>query len=154
MTNRPGVIRTSAGTVAASAVVLVIVLIIGAMWVFGVGMFRRETADFRGGTRATEQIHANGQYRIAAYDRFFAECSQVQALGDQMANLQAELDATTDQLRRQDLATSMTALRNQRVEAIRTYNADASRTGTVGQFRDSQLPYHIDPTAKDVTCAS
>ena len=154
MSDRPSVLKASAGTVAASAVVLIVVLIIGAMWVFGVGMFRRETADFRGGTRATEQVHANGQYRIAAYDRFFAECSQVQALGDQAANVQAELDATTDPVRRQDLATSVTALRNQRAEAIRTYNADASRAGTVGQFRDSQLPYRIDPTSKDVTCAN
>lgn len=42
------------------------------------GAIQWGTADIRGKLDAREQIHANGSYRIDAYDHFFNLCASVQ----------------------------------------------------------------------------
>lgn len=121
--------------------------------VYGLGGFQRLTAGFRGETSQIERTEADGQYRIAAYDRFFAKCSAIQAAEDSIRNQEAErIDASPE--RQAQIDANLTASRNQRDTLIRQYNADATREATAGQFRDSNLPYRIDPDQKETTCAS
>ena len=146
-------IKLSVQAIIAWALFIVVVLVMAFMWMFGVGLFQRETAGFRGDVKATEQVQGSGQYRIAAYDHFFDLCSSIQSTSDQIKNLEAQVASEEDPVYKRDLRQSVAALQNQRASAIRQYNADAAKEGTVGQFRDSGLPHSIDPSEEDVTCA-
>lgn len=136
------------------ALFLIVVLVMAFMWMFGVGLFEKKTAAFRGDVKATEQVQADGRYRIAAYDQFFDLCSSIQAKDDQIKNIEGQIATEQDPVYRRDLHTSLSALQYQRSEAIRQYNADAAKAGTVGQFRDSGLPHDIDVNEENVTCAN
>lgn len=120
----------------------------------GVWAFRVVTADVKGAGDAEIET-SGGDYRIAAYDHFHDLCAAVQATEDRLAAQLAELEdpATTPQ-RASQLRANVNALRGSRAENIRDYNADASKDYTVGQFRDSNLPYRIDPTRETTQCES
>ena len=51
------------------------------------------------------------------------------------------------------IQTNLTAVRANRAELINRYNADASREFTVGQFRDNDLPYQLNPDVERTVCA-
>lgn len=112
------------------------------------------TAEPRGALDAREQTVADGDFRLAAYDRFFAACAAVQAQEDRLGALEAELASGPPESRRVQILASMTAVRAGRDELIREYNADATREGTVGQFRDADLPYQLDTTTQETRCAA
>lgn len=120
--------------------------------VYASGGFSRVTADFRGGTAATEQIKASGAYRIAAYDAFFDKCAAIQGKEAQIAALRAESERAAGS-RAEIVAINISALTGSRGAAIARYNADAAKAGTEGQFRDSSLPYRINPDQETTTCA-
>ena len=119
-------------------------LLLGLLWSGGLA-FQYFTADVRGAVSANEQIKAKGEYRIEAYDRFFNACASVQSLEANITAQRAELEATTDERRRGQLQTNLTAITAGRAEAANQYNADAAKSYTAGQFRDSSLPFHISP---------
>lgn len=120
---------------------------------FIVTIFRTETADFRGGAAQTEQVHADGSYRIAAYDAFFAQCAGIQAKEGALTALKAELaDAATTPERASQLRAIITAVTASRRADIATYNTDAAKWGTKAQFLSSTLPYDIDPNQEHTTC--
>ena len=80
-------------------------------------------------------------YRIPAYDHFFNLCASIQAREDQIDNMQLLDDNDPTK------STNIVGLQNLRQSDIRQYNADATKEGTLGQFRASNLPYYIDPAA-------
>jgi len=132
---------------------IVIIAVLLAAVVYGLGGFQRLTAGFRGETSQIEKTKADGDYRIAAYDEFFSKCSAIQAAEDSIANQIAEREYASPE-RKHQIDANVTATRNQRAQLIREYNADATREATAGQFRDSNLPYQIDIDEETTECAS
>lgn len=134
------------------AVVAVVLVATYAIWA-GV---QQSFIPWQGKIDQQRQTTGNGSYRIAQYDHFFDLCAQVQTDEASIANLQAELKGPPkpDAQRREVIATSITALRNNRADDINQYNADARKADTAGHFRDSHLPYQLDVTAKETTCTS
>jgi hypothetical protein len=123
------------------------------MWILGVGLFQKETANFRGGVRQNEQIFGDPNYRTATYNHFFDLCASVQTFNDQITVTRQQMTAATgDSIALRDLTTNLGAQENGRNEAIRQYNADASKTATLDQFRSASLPIHIDPQSESVSC--
>lgn len=125
-----------------------------ALLVGGVFAFRWFTAEPRGALDAREQILADGDFRIAAYNHFFGLCSSVQAQEDREVSLTAELETDPSEARRAQIQAALTAVRAQRAELIRTYNADAAKDYTSGQFRDADLPYQLDIDSEETQCVA
>ncbi len=117
----------------AAIVAVVIALTIGAWFV------RVQFADTIGRGNARIQIQG-ANYRIPAYDHFFNLCASVQ-------NAEAGLDAQMAMSPSDRKEYNIAALQATRARGINQYNADAAKDYTLGQFRDSGLPYHLDPSA-------
>lgn len=131
-----------------AVILLVIGLLIGGIWAF-----RWYTADTRGALDARDQILADGDFRIAAYTQFFADCSGIQAQEVRANTFQRGVD------RGDPLApTNLDAVLVIRGQLAADYNAAASAEWTVGQFRAEDLPYQIDlawlPGEEGTQCAS
>lgn len=124
----------------ASIGVLAAIGIIG--FVYLIGGAQMLTAPFRGVVEQTETVN-KGDYRIAAYDKFYDRCSAIQADEDRIKNLESERE-TADEQRRSRIDSTLTAVKNSRAEKVRGYNADAAKEATAGQFRSSDLPHRID----------
>ena len=103
-----------------------------------------------------ERTVANGQYRIANYDKFFNDCAAIQAQEDKIRNTEARetTTGTSSGFTESQKASILLALENTRASLIRQYNQDAAKEGTSGQFRDSDLPYNININDKDTQCAA
>jgi len=125
------------------------------IWLGAIGV-RKLTADFRGSAAQTEQVHADGAYRIAAYDSFFNQCAAIKTKEASLAALRAELTASPapSPERAAQLNTFVTAVRISRAEAITRYNADAAKAGTKAQFLAATLPHQIDPNQENTTCTA
>lgn len=136
------------------ALALIVALVIAAMAVFGFGWFSNATANFRGNVAKNNLVQGNGNYRIAAYDHFFNLCQHVQSDEASITNAQDELKTSTNPQRQLVLNATITALRNDRADTITQYNADARKTYTLAQFRDSALPYQLDLTREQTSCVS
>lgn len=145
----------SAKVFVAALIALALILGLAAMWMFGIGVFKRETADFRGQTDVIEQISADADYRIAAYEWFYDQCAAIQTKEAELAAAQAELATTgASDYRRQQLNANIAAVTAARAELINTYNAEASKTDTAANFRSSDLPHQIDPDQETTTCTA
>lgn len=131
---------------------LAILIAIGVGWMFARGTFQKATADFRGGVAATEQIHANGAYRIAKYDHFFDLCAAIQGKDAQLDALKTELKTATGQ-RAEIVAASISGITGARATQIAQYNADSAKADTAANFKSSALPFKIDPTQEHISCA-
>lgn len=118
-------------TLAVVAILAVTAIGFGIRWVI---------APMRGATEAREHTVGDGAYRLAHYDEFYDKCSAVQALEDQIATARSDRSLPKDQR-----ATNVMALTNQRASLIRAYNADARKEDTAGAFRADDLPYQLDP---------
>lgn len=134
------------------AVAIVVILLLTAMAVFGFGLFQRGTANFRGGTEAIEKTRGSGDFRIASYDHFFNLCAAVQSDEASMDSLNQELTTNPSDERKEQIQANLTALRSSRAEKINQYNADAHKDFTIGQFRDSNLPFTLDSSTENTTC--
>lgn len=135
----------------AVVVIFAIVFLVG---VYGFGFLKRTTADFRGETEAIEETQANGDYRIASYNHFYDLCASVKSLENKIDNMKSELEKTDKDQRELVLNASITASKNKRAELINTYNADARKDFTVGQFRASDLPYQLDVDEEETICTA
>lgn len=141
--------------VAAAAVVMLFAIIVGAMGVFGFGWFQRGTADFRGETEAIENVQADGDFRIAAYQQFFDLCAEVQSVEDRIGQMENTLaNAEPGSTRADEAQTNLDALRATRSQLVRDYNSLASRDFTEGQFRDRDLPYQLNINSEETQCAA
>lgn len=120
--------------------ILGVLAFFAAIWAlaFGIGWV---TADPNGKLDARKQLKS-GAYRIAAYDHFFDLCQAVQT---DEASLDAQMDelktATGEDVSR--INANIAALKAARLGSIFEYNADASKSYTLGQFRSSHLPYRL-----------
>lgn len=143
-----------------SRIIIAITALVGAAIVFivavyGFGFLQRSTADFRGETDQIEDTEANSDYRIASYDHFYDTCAGVQSLEGKISNMEDELEGTdVGEQRKTTLNTSLTAAKNKRSELINSYNADARKEATKGQFRASDLPYEIDEGEESTVCTA
>lgn len=140
--------------VAASFVGLLLVgVVLHLTGVYVFGGVQRSTADYRGETSVIEKTRADGSYRIQAYERFFDACNAIAAKQATLQGLEKQLDSA-DPERKAWLENTMAGIEASLYSDIGDYNADASKAGTVGQFRDSSLPYTIDLNTKEpVTCS-
>lgn len=140
--------KTKVVAVAVGIPLALVVLTVGAFAV------RWVTADIRGQADAREQTLGDGDFRLAAYDHFFDLCASVQSHEGRLASLQEELDGDPSASRVEQVEASMTAVRSQRREAINSYNADAAKDYTAGQFRDADLPYELSINAEETRCVA
>lgn len=129
--------------------------LVALIWGFSFG-FGWLTAAPNGKLEARKSIQS-GSSRIAAYDHFFNLCASIQTDDSRIDAQLDELAASTgDDAAR--VRSNISGLTADRADAINEYNADASKDYTIGQFRSSALPYHIDtaPHRKGVTisCAT
>jgi hypothetical protein len=149
--------RGSINALIIAAGVLVVVLVVTAVATGGFGLFSQKSANFRGETSKKNRVEGNGAYRIAAYDQFFNLCASVQTNETNIASLRQELndkENPPDAYAKSQIATNITANRNQRNASINQYNVDARKSYTLAQFRDSKLPYQLDPNQETTTCTS
>lgn len=140
--------------IVAGILALIAFLVVGFVGVYGFGFFTDATANRQGQTQVKQQINGNGRYRIAAYEKFYNECANVQTDEGQIQALQDELAGppTPTASRQAVLIPSITALKEKRVDDINTYNADSSKTATAAQFKASDLPFRLYQTDKVTTC--
>lgn len=136
--------------VLAALITTMAIIVLVSMSVYGFGNLQRLTAEFRGETGQIEKTKANSSYRIAAYEKFHDRCGSIKSTESKISNMEDELEtAEEDTQRKTILNSSITALKNKRAELIESYNADARKEATQGQFRDSNLPYKLNE--EDVT---
>jgi hypothetical protein len=129
-------------------------IVIGIVVWLGIVFTNKHTADFRGSAAVTEQVRGNGNYRIAAYDSFFNQCSAIQGKEATIAALKTELATNPPADRVAQINATITAVTASRGQAIAAYNADAAKSDTQGHFLASNLPFHIDPAQEATTCAT
>ena len=106
---------------------------------------RYYTAAPKGIITAQEQIQS-APSRIGAYNYFFDLCSAVQANEAQLDALYAERGVVTTDRDRSRVNASITGVTAERGRGIARYNTDARKDYTIGQFRDSDLPYQLPVT--------
>lgn len=126
---------------------LVVALVIG-IWVFRVA-----TADVKGRGDTTIQTKGNANYRIAAYDHFYDLCAAAQTMQQNAAGTQALLDAATEPSEKDRLTVTLQAQKNRLNELVNQYNADASKAGTIGQFKASDLPFVLN-ASEEISCTA
>jgi hypothetical protein len=131
------------------AFVLIITLVI-ALTAAGL-LWRYVIAEPRGKVEQ-EEILQQGQNRIARYDHFFNLCAGVQSDEATIAALKQELATNPRAQRVEQINATITALRSGRAEKINQYNADARKSGTLAQFRSSDLPFQLNLAEEATTC--
>jgi hypothetical protein len=136
MSKREGL---SWGAIGCGAVALLVLLPL-LVWGFTVA-----TAELRGRGDAHVQLNS-ASYRIAAYDHFFEQCSSIQGTEGSIDALIAQLAEAKSQRTKDLVNSSLAGAKAIRLQAINDYNADARKNYTEGQFRDSDLPYYIEPS--------
>lgn len=141
-------VLTTLGTVAG----VVFLILLATMWIFGWGFISQSSANFRGETSKRNLVEANGSFRIAAYDHFHDLCADIQATEDKIRIQRDELTMDPSPQRAEEIRINVIALESHRAEAIRQYNQDAHKSYTIGQFRSSDLPFQLDPTARSTKC--
>lgn len=130
---------------------LLLAALAGTMF-FVVSEVRRGTADYRGETEQIEQVRRNEQFRIQAYDSFFAQCAAVQTSEARINALTEELETNPSESRTGQINASLSAIKAQRASQINQYNADAANWQT-GHFQDAALPARLNVNVKETTCA-
>lgn len=136
--------------------VLVALSLVGSVAGYALGWF---AAPYQGKLQARQIIQGDGNYRIAAYDHFFNLCASVQTADSNIAtqeSLLAQFKKGGNDYNR--TLTNIGGLEATRADGINQYNADASKSYTVGQFKSSNLPYQL-PThpfekGESIQCAS
>lgn len=129
------------------------IALIFALW-FGGIIFSNKTANFRGNASVINKTRANGNYRIAAYDHFYDLCASVQNQEVTIEAQKAELATNPSKDRKEQINANLSALAANRGELINQYNADARKNYTSGQFKSSDLPFHLDSTEAQTTCTA
>ncbi len=111
------------------------------------------TADSKGATEARTRI-LSADTRIVAYNHFFNACSSIQGLEGVIAEQEEILDDAESTRERERIRTNIAGAKGLRLQAIAKYNGDAEKDYTIGQFRDLDLPFHLDSERIPTRCAS
>lgn len=121
------------------------VLILIAAMSFG---WRWVTAPFTGALEQRETVQS-GAFRMYSYEHFYDLCAAVQrnerALMSQKRALE-QADGNKNRIRQR-----IVGLESQLQSKISTYNQDARKEETTGQFRAAGLPRHIDYNPEEIT---
>lgn len=134
------------GVILTMVAILILAALIGGTWAY-----RYYTAEVRGVVGAEEKIQSSGN-RIDKYNKFFDTCAKAQEYQDK---IQIQLDqlknADGDQANK--IQTRISGLKGMFSNTVRSYNQDARKNYTSGQFRSSKLPYQL-PTdwEQNVVC--
>jgi len=147
------VVKAGVGWFVGGVVLLFVVMLIG---VFGFGWFQKGTAEFRGDVRETEQVVADPQYRVAAYQEFFQLCTGVQTAEASIAASTDELSRTTDPDRRIQLESNLSAGKTQWANLVNQYNNKAMQDRTQARYFPPNLPPQLGPVYREgmrTTCA-
>ena len=120
---------------------VVAVLLFVAVWILGFAL-SWWAAPWQGKLEARREI-TSGASRIANYNSFFNLCASVQSNEARIDELETTVELVTDAAEKQRLTISLGGVKALRHEGIRTYNANARKDYTAGQFRDSDLPYQL-----------
>lgn len=100
-------------------------------------------APWQGEVSKRQKVEGNGDYRIAAYDHFHDLCGQVVAKETIIKGFKQDVKDASDPADQSIARANLRAAQNTRTEMINEYNADADKDYTEGQFRDSDLPFHL-----------
>nr|WSY49170.1 hypothetical protein OG999_02735 [Streptomyces sp. NBC_00886] len=128
---------------------LALVYVIG---VFAFGAAGWITAPFRGEADKRENTVGSGEFRQTTYEEFFDLCESVQNAEGTIQALQEERKVASE-TRTAQIDQSITALKATRIESVNDYNAKAAQEHRA-PFRDKDLPYRLDVTAKRTTCTN
>ena|SRR5215212_9669146 len=131
------------GTATKIVAAIVLFILLGLGITFLSGGLTILMAPFQGQVEKSQKVEGSGDYVVAQHDYFYNLCSDIQTKQDNIKTLEAagEKDAVTaNQLELNRL--------------VNKYNADAANNYTKGQFREDELPYHIDANRKVQTCGT
>jgi hypothetical protein len=101
------------------------------------------TAPFRGQVEKANQVEGQGEYVVAAHDKFYRLCSDIQA---KQQNIKVLEEAGEED--------AVTANKVQLNEMVSEYNADAANNYTKGQFRADELPWKINAEEEVESCGT
>lgn len=132
-------------------IAVMVVIALGLLLMLGFGVFKKETADFRGSVDQAERVEANGAYRIAQYEHFYDLCASIQGKEATIANLTAELETASEE-RAEQIRATLSAVKSERERSIAQYNVDARKGETQAKFHASDLPYQLDAKEKETKC--
>lgn len=143
--------RETARTIGILAGVIVGIggLIIVLTFVFGGASWI--TAPFRGEVEKREKTVASGDFRIGSYQRYFELCTAVQNAEASIKALNEEA-VSAGELRKAQIATSITALKANRAASVNEYNSLSAQEHKVA-FKDANLPAVLGFTDGPTTCS-
>ena len=85
----------------------------------------------------------SAEHRIAAYNHFFNLCAGIRSAEAALEAQFIQLNLTDDGFHKIRIQTNITGLLSHRAQKIEEYNANARKSYTEAQFRDSDLPYQL-----------
>ena len=110
-------------------------------------------APWKGAGDVRKQTQGSAAFRIASYDHFYDLCGQARALQQNAAITRSLIRKANDPSEKARQETNLQSQRNQLNELVNTYNADARKTTTAGQFRSSDLPFTLD-ASQEISCTA
>lgn len=119
--------------------VLIIIVAISA----GYQVLLYATADARGTMKAERKV-ASSENRLFSYNHFFDLCATIQGY-EASIDAQKSLLPNVEGGDKSRVQTNIAALEAQRIRAIAQYNVDASKTETLGRFKNNNLPDSLNP---------
>lgn len=128
------------------------IAIIVALTMGGFGI-RYLLAPVRGAVDAREQIQS-APNRIVQYNHFFDLCASIQGNEDAIVAQRAQLATAETVENRARINANIAGITAARARNIADYNADAAKSYTDGQFRDSNLPYQINKGGESTRCVN
>lgn len=128
------------------AAALGLALLSGSIWAW-----RYYTAEVRGIVGQEERVQSP-LHRMGAYSHFFDLCAAVQGHEATLVSARTQLADTGDEKERQRIRANIAGIEAQRARSIARYNADARKDHTIGQFRDSGLPFELDVNQEETRC--
>lgn len=113
---------------------------------YGVDWF---TAPFKGAQAAHQTIQADGDFRIAAYTKFYNDCASIQALENEIDGQMLALQTSSPGDQR-IINANLAALSGSRDASISRYNTESHKQWTIAQFKSKSLAFEL-PTSSYLT---
>ncbi|CCK24951.1 hypothetical protein BN159_0572 [Streptomyces davaonensis JCM 4913] len=108
-------------------------------------------APFDGSEDERETTVEPAEFSRTTYEEFADLCEAVRNAEGTIEALREERESAST-VRATQIDQSITALKATRIESVNDYNSKAAREEPA-PFRDQDLPYRLDATAKHTTCA-
>lgn len=124
---------------AIAAVVAVVVVI--AVVIYGVRWFAAEPM----GKLEQRETVQSGEFRKYSYEHFYDLCAAIQR-NERALQTQKEVDSDSSRVQQ-----NIVALKSQLQSKISTYNGDARKEKTMGQFKANDLPQRIEYNEEEIT---